>query len=269
MPASRQAVQAAHPKASLRAARPSADVAVPLSTPAAPGIVRRASACACGGGCPRCTAAHDSVDSADHAENEDSVASSSGSTGSTSANSTDNSNNSNSAEPAADEASSAAAWRRASGIHPRLQVGSPDDPLEREADALADRVVAMPGAAGLDGPLDSTPSSAQGRPLDGTLRAWFEPRFGRSFEQVRIHTGDDAAARSEALHARAWTLGPDIWFNHGQYDPKSAPGRHLLAHELAHVAQAGGAGPIRRAPLDFDVNDLPNDAPGDTGQIYF
>jgi hypothetical protein len=64
-----------------------------------------------------------------------------------------------------------------------------------------------------------------------------EPRFGRDFSQVRIHTSPRAAATAEDLSARAYTLGQDIVFAEGQYSPETPGGRNLLAHELTHVVQ--------------------------------
>jgi hypothetical protein len=76
-----------------------------------------------------------------------------------------------------------------------------------------------------------------GEPLDAATRGFFEPRFGRDFGDVRIHTHTMAAQSAREVGARAYTVGPDIAFALGQYAPTTKPGRRLLAHELAHVAQ--------------------------------
>jgi RNase P protein component len=76
-----------------------------------------------------------------------------------------------------------------------------------------------------------------GRPLPQSDRAFFEPRFGRDFSQVRIHTDARAAEAARALNARAFTLGRDVAFGAGQYSPGTTAGWRLLAHELAHVVQ--------------------------------
>jgi hypothetical protein len=65
------------------------------------------------------------------------------------------------------------------------------------------------------------------------------------FEQVRIHRGPSAAAASAALGARAFTLGNDIYFGAGRYDPSSVAGRGLIGHELTHVTQADSESVIR------------------------
>jgi hypothetical protein len=85
-----------------------------------------------------------------------------------------------------------------------------------------------------------------GRPLDPGVRAAMEPRFGHSFADVRVHT-DGAAARSAAqVGAQAYAVGPHLVFGSGRYAPHTPGGRHLLAHELAHVVQAGtGPAPLR------------------------
>jgi hypothetical protein len=74
------------------------------------------------------------------------------------------------------------------------------------------------------------------------VRAFFEPRFGHDFGDVRIHTGAAATRAADAIHARAFTLGRDIAFGHGEYAPGTSAGRRLMAHELAHVVQQQQAG---------------------------
>src|SRR5450432_1469326 len=82
-----------------------------------------------------------------------------------------------------------------------------------------------------------------GRPLDVAARRYFEPRFGHDFSQVRVYSDGPAARSASALGARAYTIGEAIMFNQAEYSPERASGRHLLAHELAHVVQQrrGGA----------------------------
>ncbi len=82
--------------------------------------------------------------------------------------------------------------------------------------------------------------------LDTSTRGFMESRFGRDFSGVRVHRSSDAAAAAGALNARAFTVGNDVFFNHGQYQPHSAAGRELIAHELTHTVQQG-ATPARAA----------------------
>jgi hypothetical protein len=66
-----------------------------------------------------------------------------------------------------------------------------------------------------------------------------ESRFGHDFSRVRVHADERAADAAAAVNARAYTVGSQIVFAHGQYAPSLSEGRHLLAHELAHVVQQG------------------------------
>src|SRR6185436_10005211 len=77
----------------------------------------------------------------------------------------------------------------------------------------------------------------ESRPLDPPARSEMESRFGRSFDDVRIHTGSTAASSTAELGANAYTVGSDVVFGAGRYDPRGFEGRRVLAHELAHVVQ--------------------------------
>jgi hypothetical protein len=79
-----------------------------------------------------------------------------------------------------------------------------------------------------------------GRPLDVGTRGLMESRFRHSFSNVRVHTDARAADAARAIDAQAFTVGSDIAFANGRYDPGSHAGRRLLAHELAHVVQQHG-----------------------------
>ncbi len=79
--------------------------------------------------------------------------------------------------------------------------------------------------------------SGAGRPLAPELRSDMEAGFGRDFDAVRVHTDGQAAASASEINSLAYTVGDHIVFAGGQYAPHSSAGRHLLAHELAHVAQ--------------------------------
>jgi len=83
------------------------------------------------------------------------------------------------------------------------------------------------------------PIPSEGRPLPESVRAFFEPRFGRDFSHVRVHSDDRAARSAGAINAQAFTTGRNIVFGSGQYSPESTSGRKLLAHELTHVVQQG------------------------------
>jgi hypothetical protein len=76
-----------------------------------------------------------------------------------------------------------------------------------------------------------------GVPLDALTQQDMEARFGHDFGDVRIHAEGTAADSAREMHAAAYTVGRDIAFAAGLYNPRSAIGRRLLAHELAHVVQ--------------------------------
>jgi hypothetical protein len=80
-----------------------------------------------------------------------------------------------------------------------------------------------------------------GHPLDSSMRRNMESRFGRSFDEVRLHTGDAATRSARALNAHAYTVGPHITFDSSVSTPESAIDQKLLAHELAHVSHASPA----------------------------
>jgi hypothetical protein len=80
-----------------------------------------------------------------------------------------------------------------------------------------------------------------GQPLPDATRDFFESRFGRDFSGVRVHDSGSADALSRSLQSRAFTTGTDIFFRQGTYNPANSTGRELLAHELTHVIQQGGA----------------------------
>lgn len=84
-------------------------------------------------------------------------------------------------------------------------------------------------------------SSGGGQPLSRSVSSLIEPAVGEPLSDVRVHTGDGAAALARAVSARAFTVGSDIFFGAGEYRPGTADGDRLIAHEAAHVAQQRGA----------------------------
>ncbi|MBV9210286.1 MAG: DUF4157 domain-containing protein, partial [Acidobacteria bacterium] len=83
--------------------------------------------------------------------------------------------------------------------------------------------------------LAGSPLNSSGQPLNTETRAFFEPRFGRDFGDVRVHADEGAARSAQAVGAQAYTFGREIVFNENQYRPQTETGKSLLAHELAHV----------------------------------
>jgi len=73
----------------------------------------------------------------------------------------------------------------------------------------------------------------KGRPLDDGIRQTMESFFQADFSGVRVHEGPAA----QAMGALAFTLGEQLHFAPGLYDPASRAGVELLGHELTHVVQ--------------------------------
>jgi outer membrane protein OmpA-like peptidoglycan-associated protein len=106
-------------------------------------------------------------------------------------------------------------------------------------------------------------SKGRGQPLSKQSRAEMEPAFGADFGAVRVHTGDEAHSLANRASALAFAHGGDIYFGRGQFQPDTTPGRRLLAHELTHVVQQGGAvqrSPIQRSPFASSLAQRSNHA---------
>jgi hypothetical protein len=79
------------------------------------------------------------------------------------------------------------------------------------------------------------------------LRSTMEDRFSADFGAVRVHTDGQAAASAQSVNAHAYTVGHDIVFAGGRFDPGTATGQRTIAHELTHVVQQE-AGPVDGSP---------------------
>jgi len=119
----------------------------------------------------------------------------------------------------------------------REQQMKKEEPKKQAVQRAATGRAAVPATAP---PVVGSVLNSPGRPLDSATRSYMEPRFGRDFSGVRVHTGPQAAESARAVNAHAYTVGQDIVFDHGKYDPGSQGGRQLLAHELAHTVQQQG-----------------------------
>jgi hypothetical protein len=141
-------------------------------------------------------------------------------------------------------------------------------PLEEEEDEAEQTLQAkeVPGRASEATPderADIEGVRSGGQPLPGSVRAFFEPRFGRDFSNVRVHTDAWAVETARAVNARAYTVGRDVAFGTGQYTPGTTEGKQLLAHELTHVVQQSQTAlRIQRANLLWPTLPL---APGEEG----
>jgi hypothetical protein len=101
-----------------------------------------------------------------------------------------------------------------------------------------------------------------GHPLDGGVKSQMESAFGGDFSQVRIHTDSTAASLSTQLNARAFTIGRDVAFGMGEYQPGTLIGDALIAHELAHVVQQenGSASVAPKSSQSSEYGALEDDA---------
>ena len=73
----------------------------------------------------------------------------------------------------------------------------------------------------------------KGDAMPAPVQQKMEDFFGVDFSDVRVHVGHEAPA----IGALAFTLGSDIYFAPGQYEPLTQRGQELLGHELTHVVQ--------------------------------
>ncbi len=150
-------------------------------------------------------------------------------------------------------------------IQPKMVVGAPDDKYEREADRVADEVMRVK-----DRPIDKprelidekhnipqnpesilANSCSSGRPLCSNIERIMGNAMKSDFKRVRVHSDSVADRFNRALHARAFTVGENIYFRQGEYNPETLSGRRLLAHELAHVVQQTNA----QSTLNRDQRD--------------
>lgn len=185
------------------------------------------------------------------------------------------------------------------GIQAKLRVGAADDPLEHQADRVADQVMSVtagdppatfapmqtsrkhsareveaikhPPARSPEPNADEAPDIVQqvlrsaGQPLDAETRAFFEPRFGHNFSRVRVHSGIDAQESARAIGAVAYTFGSDIVFGGGV----GAAPRRLLAHELTHVLQQDSASNPNARSLQRSPGGDSHAPPSSTSAKFF
>ena len=185
-----------------------------------------------------------------------------------------------------------------------LKVGEANDPAEKEADRMADRVMRQPdstvpahrkceectdekrgerepefgeqlqaktneapantGSAAMPATSVAVDALGTGQKLSRSERAFFEPRFGVDLSSVRVHDDAPANRASRLLSARAFALGGDIGFARGERRSDTRKGRWLMAHELAHVVTEGGSF-RRRIRRDLAI-EPPNPA-GQPGEL--
>lgn len=103
---------------------------------------------------------------------------------------------------------------------------------------------------------------SKGTSLSDSAADFFESRFDVDFSSVKLHSDPEANEMARLISARAFTYNQDIYFAANQLNSESAPGRHLMAHELTHVLQNsnanGNTAIIQRDPDPTQVNYLPD-----------
>jgi len=136
----------------------------------------------------------------------------------------------------------------------RSTTTSSQSDLQRDSEAQPDPRDGFDASSDVEHRIAS--SSGGGNPLPGETRSFMESRFGSNFGGVRIHTGPESNQLNRSLSAQAFTHGRNIYFGEGKYNPGTSSGKSLLAHELTHVVQQGGAGPsgpVQRTPSNEGV----------------
>jgi hypothetical protein len=91
-------------------------------------------------------------------------------------------------------------------------------------------------------PLEQPGASAHrsrggGQSLADPVMRPMEQAFGADFRRVRVHQGAEPDELCRTIAARAFTIGDHIFVRNGEHVGTGPSGRHLLAHELAHVIQ--------------------------------
>lgn len=170
-------------------------------------------------------------------------------------------------------------------VQTKLTVGAAGDKYEQEADAIANNIVNMnegqaagktsatsffqtklngEGATASESLTNGIQSGrGSGRRLDLPTNRFLSERLGYSVDHVNIHTGNDAAAMSKQLNAKAFTVGNDIYFDEGRYSPGTKEGKTLLAHEVVHTFQQGAKPAIQKdenkagSTVDISFEALP------------
>lgn len=169
--------------------------------------------------------------------------------------------------------------KKKSNLQRKLAIGASNDPLEREADRVAEQVMSMPlnssvkhtlphiqrfSGQASEGENAAPPSvdrvlAGSGRPLESPLRQDMEQLFGHDFSGVRVHTGGAAEQSARDVNAHAYTVGNNVVFGTGQFVPGSGEGRKLIAHELTHVVQQSTAPRMVQRAInveDFEGGDF-------------
>jgi hypothetical protein len=121
----------------------------------------------------------------------------------------------------------------ASVVQCKALVGAPHDRYEREAEQVADAAPHIEES-------DRDPARAGGGPLAARIREPMERVLRFDLRGVKVHDDADSDRLNRSLKAAAFTMGRDIFFRRGAYEPETRRGQRLIAHELTHVVQQSG-----------------------------
>ena len=139
---------------------------------------------------------------------------------------------------------------RAASSEPTIAQAGPVARAKLQSPAVQVAAKSIGGGRSRGADLARALDQSAGQPLPEHVRRVLEPAFGQSFANVRIHLDEQATMAASAVSAEAFTLGRDVYFNRGYFDPSSPRGIALIGHELTHVAQNAGGVRIQRSALD-------------------
>jgi predicted ABC-type ATPase len=127
------------------------------------------------------------------------------------------------------------------------RVLSPDNILQLQrtvGNQAVQRLLRQESQAGFEADSDFerqlSHTKGRGSPLPQKTQQEFEQSFGTNLDKVRIHTNATSNQLNRSIQAKAFTHGNDIHFDAGEFNPTTAQGKHLLAHELTHTIQQTG-----------------------------
>jgi len=116
----------------------------------------------------------------------------------------------------------------------QMQTDEEEEPIQKKS-SNSSQTSATPEK--IQSQIENTRGS--GMQIDEQTRSFMGKRFDADFSNVNVHTGQTAVEMNKQLYAQAFTVGNDIYFNNGKYNPGSQSGKELLAHELTHTIQQG------------------------------
>jgi hypothetical protein len=207
------------------------------------GTLFRSANCACGGSCPACQKKSNDINISEPAD---------------------------AAEIEADQIADKVMRMPTGNTAPVASSKNSSSAIQRKCSACEDDekiVQRKPVSSGSNAPSQSPAHvsnalSSGGRPLNTETRHFFESRMGHDFSNVRVHSDSSANHSARAIDAKAYTIDNNIVFGQNQYKPESESGKHLLAHELAHVVQSDNSSAtinrqmIYRQPANGSAGDL-------------